>query len=453
NYGVRYDVEFPPKFKPPQGLALPAYAALGLQKGIQTDKNNNQPRFGVAWDPKGDGKTVVRASLGMRYENPLLGLYFLGDSSDGSTSGQLAFAGTGFCSSAGSATNLNAIPIFQGNLINSATPQCAPSLFPQANANLFYEPNQQQFQALNTPNSFFLNQNYLNLAQGTFLPLGFQPFGYPQAKNFVYAYSQQANLTIERDLGNGLAFSLAYNFNGGRHLNRPINANTIRGDLMTANFFAAVGAGQNPASPFTVTNPTCDPRWVDPALMNFFRPGGLNPSIAAGFQLSGQGSCVTQAQTLLAALAGFNTACNPTLSNGFSYTGCIPFGDMDANYSNGSSVYHGLTANLRKRFSNHYEFLASYTWSHAIDDSTDLQSTLTPQDSYFPGLDRSTSLFDQRQRFVFSGVYETGKLTGSGFASRLFSNWTFAPLIEFGSGRPFNIITAGDDNLQLSSLT
>ena len=450
NYGVRYDVEFPPKFKPPQGLALPAYAALGLQKGIQADKNNIQPRFGLAWDPKGDGKTVVRASFGMFYDHPLLGLYFLGDASDGSTSGQLAFAGTGFCSSAGSAANLNAIPIFQGNLINPASPQCVPSPFPQANTNLFYEPNQQQFQSLNTPNSVFLNQNYLNLAQGTFLPLGFQPFGYPQAKNFVYAYSQQANLTTERDLGNGFAFSLAYNFNGGRHLNRPINANTIRGDLMTANFFAAKAAGSTASSPFTVSG--CGAGYVDPALMNFFRPGGLNPSIAAGFYLSGQAPCVAQAQALLATLPGFNTKCNPAPPT-FDYTGCIPFGDMDANYSNGSSVYHGLTANLRKRFSSHYEFLASYTWSHAIDDSTDLQSTLTPQDSYFPGLERSTSLFDQRQRFVFSGVYETGKLASSGFAGKLFSNWTFAPLIEFGSGRPFNIITAGGDNLQLSSLT
>ena len=126
---------------------------------------------------------------------------------------------------------------------------------------------------------------------------------------------------------------------------------------------------------------------------------------------------------------GLSTPCNlGTLA------GCIPFGDMDANYSNGSSVYHGLTANLRKRFSSHYEFLASYTWSHAIDDSTDLQSTLTPQDSYFPSLDRSNSTFDQRHRFVFSGVYQTGKLSGSGFASKLFSNWTFAPQIEFSSG-------------------
>jgi len=453
NYGLRYDVEFPPKFKPPQGLALPAYQALGLQKGIQTDKNNIQPRFGLAWDPRGDGKTVVRASYGIFYDHPLLGLYFLGDASDGSTSGQLAFAGTGFCSGAGSATNLNAIPIFQGNLINSGAPQCVPSPFPQANANLFYEPNQQQFQALNTPNSVFLSQNYLNLAGGTFLPLGFQPFGYPQSKNFVYAYSQQANLTVERDLGDGFALSVAYNLNLGRHLNRPINASTIRGDLMTANFFAALNAGQTARGPFTVSG--CGPGYVDPSLMNFFRPGGLNPSIAAAFYASGDPAkinCVGQARALLATLPGFNTKCNPAPPT-FDYTGCIPFGDMDANYSNGTSNYNGLTVNLRKRFSNHYEFLASYTWSHAIDDSTDLQATLTPQDSYFPSADRSTSTFDQRHRFVFSGVYQSGRLSGDGFASKLFSNWTVAPLIEFGSGRPFNILTGNGDNLQLSSLT
>ncbi len=455
NYGVRYDVEIPPKFKQPQGLALPAYNLLGLQKGIQTDKNNFQPRIGVAWDPSGNGKTVVRASYGMFYDHPLLGLYFLGDASDGSSSGQLAFAGTSPCSGAGNPSNLNAIPIFQGLQGQSV---CNPSPFPQANANLGYLPNQQQFQALNFPQSVFLNQNYLNVTSSnpTFLPLGFQPFGYPQAKNFVYAYSQQANLTLERDLGDGFALSLAYNFNGGRHLNRPINANTIRGDLMTANFEAAyydaiASGGTPPASPFTVSGcnpggtPTSPYPYVDPALMNFFRPGGLNPSIAVA-----ESGCVPQAVALLHTLPGFNTNCNPTPP---TYTGCVPFGDMDANFSNGSSIYHGFSANLRKRFTSHYEFLASYTWSHSIDDSTDLQSTLTPQDSYFPAVDRATSLFDQRHRLVFSGVYQTGKLRGAGFGSKLMSDWTFAPLIEVASGRPFNIITGGDDNFQLSSLT
>jgi hypothetical protein len=460
NYGIRYDVEIPPKFKAPQGLALPAYNLLGLQKGIQTDWNNIQPRIGMAWDPSGNGKTVVRASYGMFYDHPLLGLYFLGDASDGSSSGQLAFAGTSVCSGAGSPSNLNAITIFQGLPINAPSPAnpCAATLNPATASALGYLPNQQQFQSLNFPQSVFLNQNYLN--PSTFLPLGFQPFGYPQSKNFVYAYSQQANVTVERDLGGGFALSLAYNFNGGRHLNRPINANTVRGDLMVGNFNAALAAGQTPASPFTVGSGAApcgsgaQGPWVNSALMNFFRPGGLNPSIAGALIAAGPAAipCVQLAESIESKLAsqGFNANCAPTVTGGFS--GCVPFGDMDANYSNGSSIYHGFTTNLRKRFNQHYEFLASYTWSHSIDDSTDLQSTLTPQDSYYPGLDRSTSLFDQRHRFVFSGVYQTGKV-GSGFVRAVFSDWTFAPLLDVASGRPFNIITGNQDNLQLSSLT
>jgi hypothetical protein len=459
NYGVRYDVEIPPSFTPPQGLALPAYHLLGLQKGIQTDTNNIQPRLGLAYDPNGDGKTVLRASYGMFYDHPLLGLYFLGDASDGSSSGQLAFAGTSLCSGAGNPGNLNAINIFQGLPINVPSPlnPCAATLNPATASALGYLPSQQQFQALNFPGSVFLNQNYLN--PSTFLPLGFQPFGYPQSANFVYAYSQQANVTLERDLGKGLALSLAYNWNAGRHLNRPINANTIRGDLMTANYEAAyydalASGGTPPASPFTVSgcspggSPTSPYPYVDASLMNFFRPGGLNPSIIGAYASIGDPlGCIGQAAALVASIPGFNANCNPA-----TFAGCVPFGDMDANYSNGSSIYNGFSSNLRKRFGGHFEFLASYTYSHSIDDSTDLESTLTPQDSFYPSVDRSTSLFDQRHRFVLSGVYQTGKV-GNGFARKVLSDWTWAPLLDIASGRPFNIITGNGDNLQLSSLT
>jgi hypothetical protein len=478
NYGVRYDVEIPPTFRQPQGLALPAYKLLGLQKGIQTDKHNVQPRLGLAWDPKGNGKTVVRASYGMFYDHPLLGLYFLGDASDGSSSGQLAFGpGTPCGGRPGNMNppgNLNSLEIFQGLVPAAGSPNpsanpCSPTSNPAVLGLLNYSPNQQRFSCgssgtscgvASTAQSIFLGQNYL--APTNFLPDGFQPFGYPQSKNFVYAYAQQANLTLERDLGGGFALSLAYNFNGGRHLNRPINANTIRGDLMVANFEAAYAdavlkGNPPPASPLTVS--PCNPGgpnspagplpYVDAALMNFFRPGGLNPSIIGAYASTGDLlGCIAQAVATVHSLPGFNANCDPA-----TFTGCVPFGDMDANYSSGSSVYHGFSANLRKRFSKHYELLASYTWSHAIDDSTDLQSTLTPQDSYFPAVDRSTSLFDQRHRLVVSAVYQTGKVGGHGFGGKLLSNWTFAPILDVSSGRPFNIITGGGDNLQLSSLT
>src|SRR4051794_8485276 len=110
------------------------------------------------------------------------------------------------------------------------------------------------------------------------------------------------------------------------------------------------------------------PLWVDSALLNFFRRSGLNPSIAGAYLAGGPAGafCVGEAQQILQGLAsqGFNADCDPT-----TLANCVPFGDMDANFSNGSSVYHGLSANLRKRFGGHFEFLASYTWSHAIDDS------------------------------------------------------------------------------------
>ena len=460
NYGVRYDVEFAPTFAPPDALALAGYNFLGLQKGIQTDTNNVQPRFGIAWDPKGDGKSVVRASYGIFYDHPLLGLYFLGDASDGSRTGQLLFFGTNPCNGTGPGNplNISATNMFQGILGTSGCLPAGLSSFLGYQATSTQSSpcagsaNPQRFDPC-FPNSPFLNQQYLVGANP--FPLVSQPFGYPQAKNFVYAYSQQANFSVERDLGGGFALNLAYNFNGGRHINRPINANPARGDLLVANWQAAAGDPSAAGGPLAVGsgaapcgfNSTTGAPWVSAALVSFFRPSGLNPSLANFLNALGAGSCVTLAQGILA-MDGLNAGCNPT-----TLATCVVFSDMDANYSNGSSVYHGFSANLRKRFNRHYEFLSSYTLSHAIDDSTDLQATLTPQDSFFPALDRSNSTFDQRHRFVFSGVYQSGHTAGKDFAGRFFSDWTFAPIVEVSSGRPFNIVTGTADNQQFSSQT
>lgn len=450
NYGVRYDVEFGPQFKPPVAAAQAAYNALGVQKGINNDYNNIAPRIGLAWDPYGDGKTKISGSYGLFYDHPLLGLYFLGDASDGSSSGQLLFAGGAPCTAASSfsPSNLNATNIFQGTLAN---PNCLGAL---ATGGFGYLPNEQRFDPFFSQ-SLFLNQGYINAG----FPLGFQPFGYPQGKGFVFAYSNQANFTYEHDLGHDYSVSLAYNFNGGRHLNRPINVNAVRGDLLVNNWRAALADSGNTGvttatSPLFVNSCGVGPggAYVPASLVSFFRRGGLNPSIANAYAASGLPGqlCLGLAEQVLKAeglgLGATGGPCDPTAGDCIP----IPFGDFNPNVSNGSSVYHGLSANLRKRFGNHYQFLASYTWSKSIDDSTDLQSTLSPQDSYNLRAERSISAFNQAHRFVFSGVYQTGRLKGEGFASKLMSGWTFAPILDIASGRPFNISTAQDTTFQFA---
>src|SRR5207245_2694997 len=118
--------------------------------------------------------------------------------------------------------NLNAANVFQGSLTN-------PNCFPAALSPLLgYLPGQERFDA--SANSIFLNQNYLAGAQP--FPLTVQPFGFPVASNFQYAYAQQVNVGVEHDFGNDFTFGISYNYNGGRHLNRPINVNTVNSEAL-----------------------------------------------------------------------------------------------------------------------------------------------------------------------------------------------------------------------------
>jgi hypothetical protein len=424
NYGLRYDAEYTPTFKPVNAISAAAQDKLGITQGIPRDLDNIAPRIGIAWDPWSDGKTVVRAGWGIYYDHPLLGLAFDSDITDGSQAPQLAFFGgaPGVCQPTGS--NLNAanlfMGVFDGSCIGSGT------------GNFGYLNNQQRFDS-GLPNSVFVNQNYLS--QG--VPLSVQPFGFPVAKNFKYAYSHQINLGFEHDMGHDFAVSFNYNANLGRNLNRPVNANPVNTEALITNWERAVAAGfPITTNPLAITGCGNGPLgiFLPSAYVSFFRGnGGINPSLAPIFS-----GC----DPLVAAAGGIAN------SN-------VPFSDMIANYSTGSSNYHGLTTTIRKRMGGgKYEFLLSHTWSHAIDDSTDLQSLLAPQDSRFGDEEKATSTFDQRHRLVLSGVYQSRSVGAPGSAKHaILSGWTVAPILEWSSGRPFNILTGSDNNFDLSSNT
>jgi len=441
NYGVRYDVEFTPQFPAVNAISQNAANALGITRGIPRDTNNVAPRIGLAWDPQNNGKTVVRTGYGMFYDHPPLALAFNSAVADGAGAPQFAWTGgaPAACTSPTAAVqNINATNIFQGLL------GCLPPSFG-------YLPNQQRFDSF-LPNSIFVNENYLSAG----VPLSILPFGFPTARNFQYPYSQQANLSIERDLGHNFALDVAYNFNGGHHLNRPVDFNPPIYSALISNWRAAMSDPALTAAekadfatnPLLVdqfgVSPTLGP-YVPAAVTNFFRRSGANPTYCGaatnGVTCTGGVIPSLQAQALVSAVE---------TRYGLGLGLPIPFGGMSPNVSDGNSVYHGFTANLRKRFSESWELLASYTWSHAIDDSTDLETPLSPQDNLHPN-ERSNSTFDQRHRFVWSSVYQSGRVNGN--LRQIFSDWTVAPIVEISSGRPFAILTGSDTNFDFGSNT
>jgi hypothetical protein len=509
NYGVRYDVEISPLFAPATAINAAAEKQFGIVEGIPRDYNNVAPRIGFAWDPKGDGKTVVRAGYGLFYDHPLLAIAFDSTTADGGRSVQLlsiggqasacglistAQAPAGYNTCGGnldSPTNLNGSSIFQGAL--NALP------------NMFYDPNQQRFDALN-PNSIFANQNYLT--QG--FPLPILPFVLPAAANFKYGYAQQGNLTIEHVIAGTWKMSAGYQWTRGTHLNRPVDINPTDPVLLTSNEASAVAAGlvapgSNPlgvvvpSTPNTTCNfgpgplsailaantstgsiafatpagqalapgalglgftgPGCSGTPVGlvgtPAFFNYFRKSGPNPSFATGVgaALSGPGAPCNGVPANLLLSCGFAVQQSLAAAAGYPVGGApVPFNSIDAQLSDAASWYNALTVNVEKSFSHHFTLLSSYTWSHSIDNGTDLQSPLEPQDSRFGNLERANSVNDQRHRWVTSGVFQTSPHKGGdSFAQAFLSDFTFAPLIEVASGRPYNVITGEDLRLLFSS--
>jgi outer membrane receptor protein involved in Fe transport len=454
NAGIRYDIEAFPTQNALNANTNAAERAYGIRQGIRLQDTNFAPRIGVAYDPRGDGKTVVRANYGIFYDRAPGNLESQSSVFNSTKVPLVIIAGGSPCTSTSTVSplNLNATNAFQGSLSN---PNCLPV------ASLNYLPGEQRFDA-NNPNSIFVNQNYLKAG----FPLAILPSGLPADLHYVTPYVQQISFGIEQDLGHNLSLNIAYNSTGGRHLNRPINVNPVNPALLVGNWrnaVAAVRAGTASVLPGTpqsaVASGTSNPLtvatasgtipcgvgpsgpYVAPPLLNFFRRSGLNTSLAQFLVSQGAGQCVALASQI-AAIDGLGVGLP------------VPFGDMSPNLTSGTSNYNGLSVNLKKRVSSNYEFLLSYTWSHAIDDSTDVVSTSdAPQNNFNPNAERSTSTFDQRHRFVLSGVYNSGRLGGTGFVPAVFSGITVAPIFEISSGRPFNVLTGTDTNFDFDPLT
>jgi outer membrane receptor protein involved in Fe transport len=430
NYGVRYDTEFTPLVPASSPLSEAGEELLNVVQGIPRDTNNWAPRLGFAWDPLKSGRTVVRGSYGLFYGHPMTGIIFLSDVVDGAQSPYLVAPG-----------GVGADDLFHGRAFT-------PLGSAVANPAIGYIGSQQRYDVLAPA---FQNQSTA-LALSPILSQTL-----PVAGNLEYDYTQQATFGIERQIGMSLSFGAGYTYTHGSHLLRPRNIN--QGDFERIVAYARATAVCQ-ALPGVATNGCANPAYggAGGSLAGLWDAlGGVSPTSLAPLgqllfnQFRATGPNYTWANTVSRGalskpvMDGLVQAFNLPSAPG---NAVIPFFSVKEYESSGASVYHAMTLTLRKRFTRNYQLLASWTWSHAIDDSTDLQTLQEPQDNKNPRLDRSNSNFDQRHRFVVSGVFDSPWKS-----SVVLRDWTFSPTVETSSGRPYNLLTLNDSTLINSGST
>jgi hypothetical protein len=191
NLGLRYDLQFPltdpedrklayvpgqkSQVSPtaPEGLLFPGDPGIG--RGIvETDTNNIAPRVGLAWDPWGDGKASVRAAFGIFY---------------GSITGN------------------------EWNTTADNQPFAIRQSFPQV---------------------YTLSDPYRNTPGGNPFPYLYDPanpsFRYPAqvfgpSLDFVWPYTYQMNLTVQREFFRDYSLSASYVGALGRKLAASVDRN------------------------------------------------------------------------------------------------------------------------------------------------------------------------------------------------------------------------------------
>ena len=306
------------------------------------------PRAGIAFDPWGNEKTVIRAGGGI-FVAPVLFLvpFYLNDLGP------------------------------NGNHINLSL----QTITGQPNHLLTATAIEQASATASNPNP------ELNIAQLAAAGITIQPPG-PNAVNGVFytiqphfrpQYSVQASMSIERQIAPDLAIEIGYNMYRSTHIEQSLENNYMVNPALRA----------------------------DPFVGPFYEP---KPGVTAGEP-------------------------NAAILQNNQYS------------STGSSIYHGLTASLTKRYGRGLQFQANYTFSRAIDNTSDYSSLSTPFRPGLLGLDQSVSDFNVTHNFVANAVYTTPFHAGQGnFWRRTLADISISPIVYARSGVPFTLLVPGLSN-------
>ena len=122
--------------------------------------------------------------------------------------------------------------------------------------------------------------------------------------------------------------------------------------------------------------------------------------------------------------------------------------------STANSFYQGFSIEVKRRFAQHFSFIAAYTLSKAKDDKPDQTSVVVgtddakqAQNQFAVNSEYGRSDLDLRNRFVFSPVYDVGKFkSDNAVVKALFSDWIFSGIVAIQSGFAYSAAVTGDPN-------
>ncbi|HET9408627.1 MAG TPA: TonB-dependent receptor [Candidatus Sulfotelmatobacter sp.] len=367
---------------------------------------NFSPRVGFAWDVFGDHKTALRGGYGTYYQRA-------SNQSELQSAGGPPFS-VQFKATAGSVTTANPFPQL---LPNSAFPL---ALTPGPNGNTLGPtafgipsgyPQLNGFDtATGTPSFDNTNGNLGGLA-ATNSGLQFFP-----VRGFRPPYSQQWNLTIQREVASGWMVELGY-----------VGASGV--------FLLGPGRAPNAGQTCTLARPCVIPKSA--LSPNFIAPAAGTPNVAmnsdGSVSITGSSAANVDARVFVPFLGSES-------------------GHFFLQENNSHSTYHSLQASLVHQLAKGLYFQAAYTWSKSLDNasgsetSDELNGLTQFGDLLNTNSNRGLSDFDRTHRLVISYSYELPFGSTHGFGNVL-HGWTLQGATSFQSGTPFAIYDAASPTI------
>jgi hypothetical protein len=393
-YGVRYARDTGRTDSNLGPLPILDQLSPGLGKTVKQPNHDFAPQVGLTWDPTKKGKTVIRAGIGLYYENSIWNNNLFDP--PGRLPSGFFLATQDACSSGravtftlpGQTTPITPGTAFCGKPIGSVFTQIAQL--------------EQQYQAATVAAGPASNPVYMGTAMNDGIDInGTELF----APNYVTPRSVQMNLGLQHEFRPGIVLTVDYLRNVATHNLLSVDANHV-GDALCTNCFsvtnanAAIAATNSQFGCATTTAGIPCAITKGATIVDYAKKG-----LDSGYNFCSGGPCPT------AAFPGMNPN----------------FGAVQLLYPIGRSVYSGLQTSLRTNVHNPFpgatslNLQVSYAFSRYVSTARDNDFINFAQDNNSPTKYIGPNGLDRKHQLSFGGYMGLPKGLQISFASHFSS--------------------------------